>query len=75
MAHADIRYVLPSTTHPNDDFFRMDRERCFLKRAHSETRDSYLAPWVELIDLSELIEIGILPHPEGLAIAAWLRAR
>ena len=74
-ARGPIRQVLPSTGHHRPAFYPLKRDRCFVARPRTDIRDSYLAPWVEAIHVSGLIEIGVLPHPERLAIAAWLRGR
>ena len=74
-AKRGIRYVLPATTKPRADFFHLEKERCFVSGARPIEKDGYLAPWVEAVRLGELIELGVLPHPDRLAIGAWFQVR
>lgn len=75
IADGGRRYLLPSTTQPSRAYYRLERERCFHKRPAGDARTAYLCPRVELLPVSALVEIGLLPHAECLAITAWLRAR
>lgn len=67
--------VLPSTHARDRNFYRLEAARCFATREQPDQRDSYLCPRVEVIEEALLVKIGVLPHPERLALGAWLRER
>lgn len=68
-----IRYVLPTTTKPHPDFYRLDVGRCQSRSRYRGLNESYLAPWPERVAVTVLTEIGTLSSGEWTAIVAWLR--
>jgi hypothetical protein len=73
----NLVHVFPTTTKKCNDFLLVDRRGCTLPphTAQRNERDSYVCPRVEVLPMSELIEVGVLHESAWQAIVQWKRQR